>query len=263
MGAVSPVGATAEESWDAVKNGRSGIDRITLFDATDYPVKIAAEVKNFDITRYGLEKRDVRKMARFTQFLLCASIQAVNDSGYNRDSLKNEKAGVMVGNCIGGLDVIEAGYQKYFDPKAGPSRIPPLTTPMMIINEAAANVSMYYGLNGLSWTLGTACASGTDALGAALDLIRSGRLDVCISGGTEAAIDGFGVASFTALQARLTKTATDLFWAKVLQYSCLRNLNTQKNAGQKSMQKLQDSAHHVTLTTLQPLSRTEAVQHLL
>ena len=150
MGAVSPVGATAEESWDAVKNGRSGIDRITLFDATDYPVKIAAEVKNFDITRYGLEKRDVRKMARFTQFLLCASIQAVNDSGYNRDSLKNEKAGVMVGNCIGGLDVIEAGYQKYFDPKAGPSRIPPLTTPMMIINEAAANVSMYYGLNGLS-----------------------------------------------------------------------------------------------------------------
>lgn len=201
MGAVSPVGATAEESWDAVKNGRSGIDRITLFDATDYPVKIAAEVKNFDITRYGLEKRDVRKMARFTQFLLCASIQAVNDSGYNRDSLKNEKAGVMVGNCIGGLDVIEVGYQKYFDPKAGPSRIPPLTTPMMIINEAAANVSMYYGLNGLSWTLGTACASGTDALGAALDLIRSGRLDVCISGGTEAAIDGFGVASFTALQA--------------------------------------------------------------
>lgn len=202
LGVVSPVGNTVDEAWASVKEGKSGLGPVTLFDASALPVRIAAEVKNFDITRYGIESRATRKMARFSQFLLGAAAQAIQDAGYGKDELKAEKKlGVLVGNCIGGLDAMEKGFKMYFDPANGPDRIPPLTTPLMITNEAAANVSIYYGLQGLSWTLGTACASGTDALGAAAEMIRSGRLDLAISGGTEAAIDGFGIGSFCALQA--------------------------------------------------------------
>ena len=205
MGCVSPVGNTVDEAWESVKNGKSGIGPITLFDSSALKVHIAGEVKNFDVERYGIDSRAVRKMARFSKFLLAATAQALTDSGYTGETLKSEKAGIMVGCCIGGMDAMEAGFAKYFDPANGPDHLPPLTTPMMISNEAAANVSIYYGLQGLSWTLNTACASGTDAIGLAAELIRSGRLDVAISGGTEAAIDGFSIGTFTALQALSTK----------------------------------------------------------
>ncbi|MCR5289035.1 MAG: beta-ketoacyl-ACP synthase II [Treponema sp.] len=202
LGVISPVGNSVDEAWESIKNGKSGIGPITLFDASNQQSQVAGEVKNFDITKYGIEHRATRKMARFTQFLLAASAQAVSDAGYTKESLQKEKAGLMIGNCIGGLDVLEESFKKYC--ASGPSRIPPLTAPMFITNEAAANVSMFFGLNGLSWTLGTACASGTDALGAGLDLIRSGRLDVCIAGGTEALVNGFGIGVFSALQALST-----------------------------------------------------------
>jgi 3-oxoacyl-[acyl-carrier-protein] synthase II len=203
MGVVSPVGNTVEDAWNSVKAGKSGLGPITLFDASDSPVKVAAEVKDFDITKYGIERRAVRKTARFTQFLLAASAQAVQDAGFTKETLRQHKAGIMVGNCLGGLEVTEESFKKYVE--SGASRILPLTMPVMLSNEGAANVSMLFGLQGPSWTLGTACASGTDAVGAALDLIRSGRLDVCISGGTESVITGFGVGSFCALQALSTK----------------------------------------------------------
>lgn len=205
LGVVSPVGNTVEEAWTAVKQGKSGIAPITLFDASALPVRIAGEVKNFDVDRYGIDSRAVRKMARFTKFLLAASAQALTDGGYSAEALKAEKAGIIAGCCFGGMDALEAGFTKYCDPQAGATRLPPLTTPLMISNEAAANVSIYYGLQGLSWTLNTACASGTDAIGLAAELIRSGRLDVALSGGTEAAITGFGVGTLAALQALSTK----------------------------------------------------------
>lgn len=192
LGAVTPLGNTVQQTWQAAKSGKSGIDRITLFDTSDCPVSIAAEVKGFDFTAYaqniGLAPRVRRKMARFSQLLLAASIQAVNDAGYTADFIAQEKAGIIAGNCFGGLEATEA-------------KMTPLTVPMMISNEAAAHVSMYYGLHGIAWTLNTACASGTDALGLATDLIRSGRLDVCISGGTEAAITKFSISNFYTLQA--------------------------------------------------------------
>lgn len=203
LGAVTPCGNTAQETWQAVSQGKSGITRITLFDATDYNVKIAAQVKDFDITKYGVEKKDSRKMARFTQFLLAASIQAVQDSGYSKDDMQKLNAGIVAGNGIGGIEVMEGAFKKYFD--SGSSRIPPMTSPMMIANEAAANVSMYFGIRGPAWTIATACASGTDALGCALDLIRSGRIDCCLAGGTEAAITGYGIGCFQALQALTSK----------------------------------------------------------
>lgn len=201
LGTVSPLGNTVEETWQAAKNGKSGIDRITLFDASDSPVSIAGEVKNFDFSTYSLEPRVRRKMARFSQFLLAASIQAVSDAGYTKKSIAQERAGIIAGNCLGGQDASESGFGKYFNPDVGPHKMSPLSIPMMISNEAAAHVSIYYGLHGISWTVNTACAAGTDALALAAQLIRSGRLDMCISGGTESAVTGFCVSSFYALQA--------------------------------------------------------------
>lgn len=201
LGVVSPVGNSVDEAWNNVKEGKSGLGKITLFDTSRVNVKIAGEVKNLDVERYGISNRDTRKMARFSKFCLAASAQAISDAGFDKESIKKEKVGVMVGCCIGGMDATSDAFKQLDNPEAGPSRIPPLTTPLMISNEAAANVNIYFGLKGFSWTLGTACASGTDALGLATDLIRSGRCDMCISGGTEAAITEFSIASFEALHA--------------------------------------------------------------
>lgn len=205
MGVVSPVGNTVDEAWNSVKNGKCGISNITLFDPSRLTVKIAGEVKNFNVEDYGIESKDVRKMARFSKFCLAASAQAVKDAGYTKETLPQEKVGVMVGCCIGGMDATTDAFAKLNDPEAGPLRMPPLTTPLMITNEAAANVSIYYGLKGPSWALNTACASGTDALGLAVDMIRSGRVDICLGGGTEAAITEFAVASFIKLMAVTSK----------------------------------------------------------
>jgi 3-oxoacyl-[acyl-carrier-protein] synthase II len=201
LGAVSPLGNNVADTWNGIREGRSGIGLISLFDASDYKVKIAGEVKNFDLAEYGIDSKAARKMARFTQFLTAASAQAIKDAGYTKETLAGEKTGIMVGNGIGGFDVMEKAFAKYFQPGAGVNRLPPLTAPMMIPNEAAANVSMLYGIDGPAWTLATACSSGTDALGIALDLVRSGRCDICLGGGTEATINGFGVGCFMVLQA--------------------------------------------------------------
>ena len=205
MGAVSPVGNTVEETWESVKNGKCGIGNITQFDPARLSVKIAGEVKNFDIERYGLEKKVLRQKARFSQFCLAASAQAVSDAGYSAETLKDEKCGVAVGCCLGGLETMAEAFAKVDDPNAGPDRMPPLTTPMMITNEAAANVCIQFGIKGFGWALNTACASGSDALGLALDMIRSGRVDMCLAGGTEAAVTEFSIASFIKLHALATK----------------------------------------------------------
>ena len=177
MGAVSALGNTVAETWEGIKAGRCGIDKITVnYDTRDDKVKIAAECKTFDPTAF-MDKKDARKMARFSQFAVAAAVQAVADAGLSKETIEAERTGVM-----------------------GHARIPPLTIPLLIPNEAAGNVSMHFGLHGVSWTITTACASGTDALGNALDLIRSGRMDMCFAGGTEAAITGFGINAFSVLQ---------------------------------------------------------------
>lgn len=209
LGAVTPIGNSVDETWASIKAGKIGIDKITLFDASDYKVQIAAEVKNFNLSDYGIDSKETRKMARFTQFLVAASTEALKDAGLNKEILSHEKCGIMVGNGIGGFDIIEAGFKKYLDPACGPARLPPLTAPEMIPNEAAANVSMIYGIDGPSWTLSTACSSGTDALGNALDMVRSGRVDICVSGGTEADVNGFGISCFTVLKALASKFNDD------------------------------------------------------
>lgn len=207
IGAVTPLGNNIADTWAAVRAGECGIDRITLFDTSDYAVKIAAEVKNFNLSDFGVDRKEARKMSRFTQFAVAAAVQAVSDAGFTKESIAACKSGIVIGNGIGGFETMEAAYKKYFS--AGNTRIPPLSVPLFIPNEAAANVSMLFGIQGASWTLATACASGTDALGLALDQVRSGRIDVCLAGGTEAAITGFGIGCFTVLQTLATSFNDD------------------------------------------------------
>lgn len=208
LGAVSSVGNTAEETWQAVKAGKSGASHITLFDAADFPVQIAAEVKDFSLDAYNVNHKLSRKMSRFAKFLLGAGIQAVNDSGLSAETVASRKTGIVTGIGIGLSDGLDAGYKKYLDPNAGVSRLPPLTAPLSLNNEASANVSMYFGIKGPSWTISTACASGSDAIGLGMDMIRSGRIDVCLAGGTDANITGFNIGCYQVLQA-LTQNFND------------------------------------------------------
>jgi len=218
MGAISPIGNTVEEFSASLKAGKSGVGPITLFDASDFDVKIAGEVKNFDPSRW-INKKDARKMARFTQFAVAAAAQALEQAGLvepfsaqaegegeeSKPKLicNPDKTGIVLGNGIGGWEVVEESFRKMI--ASGPRRMLPLTVPLMINNEAAGNISMIYGTRGPAFTQVTACASGTDALGQALDLIRSGRCDGVISGGTEAAIVPFAIGGFQMLKALSTK----------------------------------------------------------
>ncbi len=205
LGCVSPVGNNVADSWESVKNGKSGIGKITLFDSSRHLVKIAGEVKDFNLDSYGVDHKLARKMSRFAKFLLGATIEAVTDSGFTKESLAAEKAGIAAGVGIGLSDTLEVSYDKYFSPEGGVDRIPPLTAPMVLNNEAAANVAIYYQIQGPAYTVSTACASGTDAIGLGLDMIRSGRVDVCLAGGTDANITGFNIGCYQALSALTNK----------------------------------------------------------
>jgi 3-oxoacyl-[acyl-carrier-protein] synthase II len=214
MGVISPVGNSPGEFRDALKAGKSGVGRITAFDTSGFDVTIAAEVKDFDPSRW-IEKKDARKMARFTQFAAAAAVQALEDaklidpagpageSGRRRIKSDPAKTCVVLGNGIGGFEIMSESFRKLF--YEGPRRMLPLTIPLIISNEAAGNVSILFGIEGPAYTQVTACASGADALGQAMDLIRSGRCDVAVAGGTEACIVPFGVGGFQMLKALSTK----------------------------------------------------------
>ncbi|MDR0323607.1 MAG: beta-ketoacyl-ACP synthase II, partial [Treponema sp.] len=209
MGVISPVGNSVESFSAALKVGKSGISKITSFDTTGFDVKIAGEIRDFDPGLW-IEKKEARKMARFTQFAVAAAEQAllhagllVKDSEGKRLSCDPDMTGIVLGNGIGGFEITTESFKKLFD--QGPKRMLPLTIPLLIGNEAAGNISMIYGTRGPAFTQVTACASGTDSLGQALDLIRNGRCDVVISGGTEACIVPFSIGGFQMLKALSTK----------------------------------------------------------
>ncbi|MDR2103411.1 MAG: beta-ketoacyl-ACP synthase II [Treponema sp.] len=211
MGVISPIGKSLEEFKTSLLTGKSGISRISLFDAAGFEVTIAGEVKDFDPSVW-IDKKDARKMARFTQFAAAAATQALDQAdllektGENgRRQIKGnpERIGIVLGNGIGGYEIVTESFRKLFD--NGPRRMLPLTVPLMIGNEAAGNISILFGIRGPAFTQVTACASGTDALGQALDLIRSGRCDAVISGGTESCIVPFAVGGFIMLKTLSTK----------------------------------------------------------
>jgi 3-oxoacyl-[acyl-carrier-protein] synthase II len=215
MGAVSPIGNNVEDFCASLKEGKSGIGPITAFDTTGFDVTIAGEVKDFDPSQW-MDKKEARKMARFVQLAVAATAQALTDAGLMGEAnaegkrpVKSDpwRTGIVLGNGIGGFEVVGESHKKLFD--SGPKRMLPLTVPMMIPNEAAGNISMIFGTKGPAFTQVTACASGTDALGQALDLIRSGRCDVVISGGTEATIVPFAIGGFQMLKALSTKRCSE------------------------------------------------------
>lgn len=204
MGAVTPLGNTVEDTWAAVKQGKSGIAAITHFDASTFKVKYAGEVKNFNAADY-MPQEAARKMARFSQFAVAAAKMAIEDANLtdNKDVLSN--AGIFMGVGIGGFEVTEDSCIKYSQSEQ--HRCPPMTIPELIPNEACGNICMQFGIHGPAHTVTTACSSGTDAIGDALDCIRTGRRDVVLAGGAESTINGYAIASFEVLHALSTSFA--------------------------------------------------------
>ncbi|MBE6044936.1 MULTISPECIES: beta-ketoacyl-ACP synthase II [Clostridium] len=201
MGAITPIGNDVNTFWSSIKEGKCGIDNITAFDTTDYKVKLAAEVKNFDAADY-MDKREVRRMDRFCQFAMAAADEAVKDAGLDLESLDRERFGVIVGSGIGGISTIEEQHKKLIE--RGPNRISPFFIPMIIGNMAAGNIAIKYGAKGICTTIVTACATGTHAVGEAFHNIRNGLSDIIITGGAEASITPLSVAGFISLTALST-----------------------------------------------------------
>ena len=203
MGAITPLGNSVSEFWQACVEGKSGIDYVTQFDATGYPSRIAGEVKGFDPQDY-MDRREARRMSRFSQFAVAAGHQALQAA--ELDLRREEDSGrvaVILGNGIGGLPNIEEAVHSIRD--KGGMRIDPFFMPKMLPNMAAAQLSMFIGAKGYSNTVTTACAAGTQAMGDSLDLIRSGRADVVLTGGSEAALCELGLSGFAVMRALSTR----------------------------------------------------------
>lgn len=203
MGVITPLGNDVATFWAQLKAGQCGIGEITKFDTTDFKVKIAAEVKDFDPLSY-MDKIDVAHSDLYTQYAMGAAVQAMEDSGV-AETVTPERFGVSFGTGIGGIGTLVAEHTKLME--KGPRRVSPFFIPMMIANMAAGMIAIRYGCKNAATPAVTACASGSNAIGEALRAIRHGYADVMIAGGAEAAINEIAVAGFTNMQA--LSTATD------------------------------------------------------
>ena len=198
LGAITPLGNDVESFWNSIKLGENGIDEISLFNAENLKVKMAAEVKNFDVNNF-IDKKESKRMDRYTQFALIASDEAIKDSNLDLNSLNKERIGVIFGSGIGGIRTIEAQIRTLA--LKGPNRISPLTIPMGISNIAAGTISIRHGILGSSLSLTSACATSTHCIGEAYRSIKDGYLDIIVAGGSEASISEFGISSFQTLTA--------------------------------------------------------------
>lgn len=204
LGAITPIGNDVESFWQGLKEKKVGIGPITRFDTSEYKVKIAAEVKDFDPKQY-MDPKAARRMEVFSQYAVAAAGQALKDAGIDMEKEDPYRVGVCVSSGIGSLQAVEREYKKLLD--KGPGRVNPLLVPLMISNMAAGNVSIQFGLKGKSINVVTACATGTHSIGEAMRSIQHGEADVMVAGGTESSITPTGVAGFTALTA--LSSATD------------------------------------------------------
>ncbi len=198
VGLVTPVGVGLDENWDSILKGKSGIGRLTLFDAEDFPVKIAGEVKNF-VPEDFVDKKDCRKFDSFIIMALAAAEMAAQNSRIDFHRINKERAGVIIGSGIGGFKTIEDTHEVFMT--KGPKRISPFFIPSVIINMASGMVSIKYGLKGPNLSVVTACATGAHALGEAFKLIQRGDADIMFAGGTESAITPLAVGGFSNMKA--------------------------------------------------------------
>lgn len=199
LGVVSPVGNGKEEFWNNLLAGKPGVGPITQFDATDFPVKIAGEVKDFDPVALAGDRKTVRHMDRYTQFAVAAAKMAVADAKLDMTKEDPDMAGTLIGTGIGGIHVMEDTILQI--EKRGPGKVNPFAIPMMIANMASGQVSITLGLRGPVLTDVTACASGTNSIGLAARLIKYGDADIMIAGGAEAAVSKAPMAGFAAMKA--------------------------------------------------------------
>jgi 3-oxoacyl-[acyl-carrier-protein] synthase II len=203
LGIISPVGNDVSSFWQSLKDGKSGVGPNTSFDATGFDSRIAAEVKNFVPTNYGISLKDIKRTAKFVQFAVAAAKQAIESSGLDLDKEDRTLIGVVIGSGIGSLHTIEEEHKILLD--KGPSRLSPFLIPMLIVNEASGLVAIIHGLKGPNTCVATACASGSHAIGEAYRAILYGDADVMLAGGTESCIVPTAVGGFCALKALSTR----------------------------------------------------------
>jgi 3-oxoacyl-[acyl-carrier-protein] synthase II len=195
LGCVTALAESADELFLALCEGKSGVSQIESFDTSAYPVRFGGEIKNFDVTKY-IDQRESKRMDRFTQFALAAADQAVKDSGLDLTKEDVSRVGVVVGTGIGGIKEIEEQHVRLLN--KGPSKVSPFCVPRLMANAASGTIAIRYGLRGPNFCVSSACASGNHAIGEAFSNIVSGRCDVMITGGAEAALTPVGLASFCA-----------------------------------------------------------------
>lgn len=202
MGAITPIGNTLSEYWDGLLNGKSGVDKITLFDSSKHKCCIAAEVKGFDPLEH-MDRKQAKHMDRFTQFAVAASKQTIADAKFEINDLNAEQVGVIIGTGVGGIKVLEDQQEIYLN--RGPNKCSPFMIPMMIANMAAGLTAIHTGAKGPNSCTMTACASGSNAIGDAFRLIQRGYAQAMISGGTESPVTPLGLAGFSSVKALSTR----------------------------------------------------------
>lgn len=203
MGTVNPIAHNVEETWEGLMTGKSGIGPLTRFDAAEFGARIVGEVKDFNASDY-IDNKSARKMALFTQFAVVSAQQALTQAGLLKEGAFDPwRAGVILGNGIGGFEVVEDSLKSLL--AGGPGKISPMTIPKMITNEGAGNIAIEFGMKGPCYVIATACASGTDAIGSALNIIRNNQADVIVTGGTEGAITMLAAAGFHKIHALSTR----------------------------------------------------------
>ncbi len=204
LGAVTPLGNTPEETWENMVKGVSGAAPITLFDATSFKTQFACEVKNWNPNEW-IDRKDARKMDRYAQLAMASAVQGVKDSGLDLDQVDKNRVGVIYGVGIGGIKTFEEEASYYALNKEKGPRFSPFFIPKMIADIAAGQISIHFGFHGPNFTTTSACASSTNALADAFNLLRLGKADVIVAGGAEAAICECGVGGFNAMKALSTR----------------------------------------------------------
>ena len=198
LGAVTPLGNDVDTFWRAVRNGECGIDHVTSFDVSDYPSKVAGEVRDLDPAQY-LDRREARRLDRFAMFAMVTALEAMADAGLAVDDLDSDRTGVILGVGFGGIHTLHSEFKHLFD--RGPKAVHPLLVPKMISNIAAGHVAIRIHAHGPSYTVVSACASANDAIGESYRWVKDGTVDIMVTGGAEAAVAPLAMSGFSVLQA--------------------------------------------------------------
>jgi 3-oxoacyl-[acyl-carrier-protein] synthase II len=203
LGVITSLGETVDEYWDALCAGKSGIKTVSRWDASKFPVRFGGECTGFSFTNYGVDVREAKRLDRFSQFGVAASVKAVADSGIDFSKEQSDRTGVIIGSGIGGLETLEE--QTKVLNERGVGRVSPFTVPRLMVNAGSGNVSIRFGITGPNTAVATACATGSNAIGDAARYIQFDMADVMIAGGSEATLCSIGMASFCAARALSTR----------------------------------------------------------